>query len=207
MEKTKWVLMPKMLTPSVDPGQSIEAELFLTGTGKVFANKLYINYPTAIINKKNAGEIISSIAVAKLKDTGKIFTPVSGRKYLQTHSCNPIGVTISLNEGYFLDIPNQLQTNDKLPRKMSESKWDDYPPLLLKLNTDKKAPSGDYNIGLAFTYTTEDEVDINKETMNIHITSWTDRHGRTSIIIGIAVGYSLRCCWNSNSITEVVYRV
>ena len=124
MPQAKYVLMPKLLTPNVDPGKSIELEIFITGAGPVKENKLFLSYPSVIINKENPGEIILSISAAVDDFTNKIIEPVSGRKVLQTHRCDYAGTTVTLPQGYFLPIPHAKPPSWSLDLVMAESKWD-----------------------------------------------------------------------------------
>jgi hypothetical protein len=193
MSKAKYVLMPKLLTPEVNPGKAIELEIFITGGGPVDEGKLYLTYPSTIINKEKPGEGITSIKVAKDTRTGRIIQPVSGEPHLQSFPCEAIGAIILLNEGNFLDIPNQ-PTTGLLKRKMGEYEWDKHAPVFVKLNIDEQAHSGDYEIRLALSYASSGDVEIAKEAVNVHITNWPERHpwviiaGVIASILSVIVG-------------------
>jgi hypothetical protein len=68
---------------------------------------------------------------------------------------------------------------------MSETKPADKAPSTLKLNSSRKAPSGNFDIRLVLTYATKEEVDSSYEIVKVHITSWQDRHGKSVTIITI----------------------
>ncbi len=181
----KYVLMPKLLTPDVDPGTTIELEIFITGAGPVETNKLFLNYPSAIVNKEDAGEVIASISTALETGTNRIITPVAGNHYLTKFRCDAIGIVITITQGFFLENPHDNPTKSgELRRIMAECKFDNHAPLLLKLNTSKQAPSGDHEIGLALSYSSSGEIEITKETVKVHIRNWVERHPRI-IVAGI----------------------
>jgi hypothetical protein len=182
MPKAKYLLMPNLLTPEVNPGKAIEFEIFITGGGPVEENKLYLTWPSAIINKEDAGEVTTCIKTELDTSTG-CMRPISGENCLQTFPCTALlGKTLRLSTGFFLEKPGE-QTG-LLSRRMAELKWDDHPPALVKLNTDKEAPSGDYDIGLALSYSSGDDIEITKETVKVHIRNWVERHPR---IVGVSV--------------------
>lgn len=145
-------IIPRLRTPAVDPGKQIEIEVYLVGYGTPKRNKLYVGYSSPyVISEENSGELVSSIQVAKDKMTGEVKQPVSGKDYLDHYECDKIGVTTILNEGYFLPVPEN-SSQGGFPRVMSELSWDGYPPILVRLNTAKKARAGDHDIYLSLTY-------------------------------------------------------
>jgi len=183
----KFTLIPKIT--EVDPGDQIEIEMFLSGYGKITRNKLRIFYSPDLVDKENPGVIVSSIASARDK-TGRFLQPVSGEKYLTSHDLTRDGVYIIMEEGNFADHP-QIKNIPILgyPPIMSEYKWGSHPPLLLKLNTSEKTPSGDYEIFVIFTYSDGTDVCAEKTSISIHVRSSIERHqwkmAITAIIIAV----------------------
>jgi hypothetical protein len=188
MAKAKYVLMPKLLTPEVDPGKTIELEIYLTGGGVPEQNKLYITYPSAIIDKENPGEFTSSIRTILQKSTKTVIRLISGEKCLAKQPCDPYGATFRLGPGFFLPIPNENLPWFEMNSIMAERKWDDHAPLLVTLNTDKEAQSGDQDIRLALSYVSGGDVEIAKDIVKVHITNWLERHGRSALIVTVFLG-------------------
>ncbi len=102
MPQAKYVLVPKLLTPTIDPGETISVEVFLSGSGDVQENKFVFSYPTSIVDLAEPGEVVTSIASVTDTKTGKLIQPVSGRDFLRNFKCGPIGVTIGLKSRIFL---------------------------------------------------------------------------------------------------------
>jgi hypothetical protein len=184
--KARYSIVPKLLTPSVNPGGTVEVELFFSGVGNIEQNKLFISYPSVMISKQNAWQVISCIAVAK-DPAGKITGPKSGDSVLETVECSEIGLYVVLNEGNFLPNPRLTVSPPGLPMIMSEQSWDNHAPMLLKLNSDEKAPSGDFDIRLVFTYSSNGDIGTSYEIVQVHITSWLDRHGKSATVVAIVV--------------------
>lgn len=176
-------LIPKITI--VDPGDQIEIEIFLSGYGKIARNKLRIFYSPDLIDEKNPGVIESCIASARDK-TGKFLQPVSGEKYLTSYDLKGDGVYIILEEGNFADYPQikGIPSFGYTPI-MSEYKWGSHPPLLLTINTSEKAPSGDYEVFVIFTYSDGTDVSTEKTSIPIHVRSSIERHQWKIAITGI----------------------
>jgi len=177
-------IIPRLRTPAVDPGEQIEIEVYLVGYGTPEQNKLHVAYSSPyVISEENSGELVSSIKVSKDETTGEV-QPVSGKGYLDHYKCDKIGVTVVLNEGYFLLVP-ESSSQGGFPRVMSELSWDGYPPILVRLNTAKKARAGDHDIYLSLTYGDEQQVLQDQKRVTFHINSWWDRWKVPVTIIGI----------------------
>lgn len=185
--KARYEIIPKLLTSEVNPGKSIEVEAYITGAGSIHANKLTIAFPSAITDDKNPGEVSTSVKAAIHKSTGETL-PLAGKAHTQTAKCDKFGITIGLAQGYFLDNPHLKNASEStLPVKVGEGRFDDLAPIKLTLNTRKHAPPGNYEIRFVLTYSIEDEIETSKELVNVHVTSWTERHGKITAIIGIGL--------------------
>lgn len=181
----------------VNPGDRIEIEIFLSGYGKIARNKLRLCYSPDLVDKEDSGVIESCISSARDKNTGKYLHPVSGKKYIVSHNLTQDGAYIVMEEGNFDDYP---QTNGAragrsrrrasifgYPSIMSEYKWDSHPPILLKLNTSEKTPSGDYEISVILTYSDGKFVHTEKAFIPIHVKTLIERHQWKIAVIGLAI--------------------
>lgn len=203
-----FILTPRIRKPSINPGEFIEIDVFITGFGNVPKNiKLNISNPesilkidekdyvgfaqTCIIVGKDSNNKITSVATGntKLKDskTGKMLPVI--QKFPQ-----PItGSTFSLNEGFFLSFQTlsqlagkKIDVRDK--RIVGESSWDGHSPIYIKLNTSTDAPSGDHSIKLTLFYQDGNVVQIDHRNVTVHIKNWTEQHQKslqwTAVIVG-----------------------
>jgi hypothetical protein len=185
-------------TPRINPGGKVEIEIFLSGYGMPENNKLYIQWSSPyIINRKDVGILTSCIAFIEDRTTGKT-QPAAGNKFADSPDNPPLrllptGATIILNRGYFSDDPvfskDKGASKSKLVPIMAESSWDDLPPLYLKLNTAKDAPSGDYDISFIFTYGDSQNLLQDYKLVQFHITSWWERNQGWVVPIGVVIAF------------------
>ena len=186
-----FVLVPKLRTPRINPGNSIEIEVFITGSGLIKQNKLYISWSLPyLINASDPGVLECCIKIAKDSTTGKM-SPLSGSKYLEAFKLSPIGATVVLNEGNFMDIPKQSGPPNALPRIMCENMWDGLSPLLLKVNTSPKARPGDYEITLVLMYFDGTNIQADQKNVVVHVKDWIERNPIAIPIIGIIISVIL----------------
>jgi len=208
----KYYLSSWIRNPSINPGESIEIEVFITGVGNIPTDiKLnisntasilkvdkegYVGYAqTCIIIGKDRNNNIVSIATGnnKLEDssTGEIISAV--QKFPQTKT----GSTFSLNEGFFLNS----QFISKLQKKkidigdnriLGESSWDGHPPIFIKLNTSTDAPPGNHNVKLTLFYSDGNIIKDDQKDVVIHIKNWIEQYEKylkwfaiTIAIVGI----------------------
>lgn len=183
--KSFYTLIPRLIKPAIKAGEIIEIEIYISGYGKIEKNKFTIYYSSNLVNKFDAGIIEYNIKVAKDKTTGKTIQPVSGKEYFDTHKLDDIGATITINEGYFLDIPNQSISDHGFPQIMSEKTFDNTPPFRIKINTSTKGIYGDYDIDFALTYSDGEEIMIDRKTLTIHVTRWLERNEKKVTILGM----------------------
>jgi hypothetical protein len=149
------------MTPSIDPGDKIEIEIFISGYGDVEKNKLFISFSSsALIDEKNPGNIKTCIKTLINTKTNEI-SPLAGEDQVQSRPCDKVGVIIGLSKGYFLDKPASPSPPDTMFAPiMVESKWSGLSPIFLTLNTSKKTPPGNYDVNLVLTYSKEEEIRI-----------------------------------------------
>jgi len=184
--KASYVLIPKLITPIIDAGEVIEVEIYLSGYGQVAANKLRITISSKqLVNPEVPGTIESSIGIETDKATGKHY-PITGKSYMQSgkgsHRLDEIGVTIGVIEAYFHDTSGE-HTPGLLNQIFAERMYDDVAPFVLKINTKKKVPKGDYTIDMAFTYSDGQEMATDQKAVTVHVTDFVEKH---SMLISLA---------------------
>lgn len=198
-----FALSPRIRTPSINPGEIIEIDIYITGVGDVPADiKLNTSYPASILKIDENGYVgliqtcvivgkdrknkISSIATGNSELTDSI----TGKKVLaiQKFPQTQTGSTLTLNEGFFLSS----QTIAKLQRKkidvrdkriVGESSWDGHPPIYLKLNTSTDAPLGDHSVTLTLFYHDGNGVQRDQKEVVVHIKNGREQHQEASIIV------------------------
>lgn len=192
-------------TPIVNPGRTLEIEVFLSGFGVPPKNKLYIQWSSPyIIDQKNSGSYASNIVTATHKVTGKMEVG-TGKTYVQTQNADKYGVTIYFSQGYFFVNPRLTgEYSSSFKQGVSEVEWDDEPPLLLKLNISPDAPSGDYDISSAFTYGDDQHILQDFKTVPFHITNrWERNQGWIEFVVAAIALVSLVIAAVSLIITAV----
>jgi hypothetical protein len=162
--------------PIVKPGESFEIECYLTGYGEPTSNKLQVYVSKeGFLNDKAPGYIEVSG-----KTEGKSFK--FGDEYKQRHEFKGVGVQIGLATVCFKsrdEFEGKLGQTPKwiIPMILSEARVKLTPLILLHLNTNEKARSGDYLVHVIFTYSQgENDFFITEKEARIHITSLIERH-------------------------------
>jgi hypothetical protein len=149
--KASYVLIPKLLTPIIDPGEQIEVEIYLTGSGQVEANKLLIILSSKhLVNTEVPGTIEFSMGLEIDKATREHHI-ITGKSLMQSgegsYRLDRTGVTIGVSEAYFHDISKE-HTPGYLNQIFGEGTFAGVAPFVLKINTRKKVPKGDYTIDM-----------------------------------------------------------
>lgn len=75
MSSCKYAMLPVVKTPEVDKGDTVEIDVYFTGTGIPNRNKLYLSYNPKLIDEYDPGEVRTWIGARS--DNG-VLTPISG---------------------------------------------------------------------------------------------------------------------------------
>jgi len=131
--------------------------------------------------------VITGDVTFKNKRNGKI------EKAFEQVKLDPTGMTITLNEGYFISyrelnelIGKEVDINDK--RCVAEVKYDNHPPILISMNTDSNASPGDYIITLSLFYKNKNTVKMDQKHVPVHINTYIEQHQKKLQAIGILIG-------------------
>lgn len=204
-------IIPRVRTPSINAGEPIEIEIFLTGYGgNVKDNKFQFSYSSpkllATDDKGKVGFIEFCIKVQEDKN-GKIVGLISGNvevkdpktnkieKALHRHLCDPVGTTVTLNAGYFMSVKEAKRLSGKEvdetdSRILGEITHDEHPPALLKVNTLPDATSGDHDIILTLFYSDGSTLKMDQKIVTIHVKNWIEKHQKILQWIAIGLGLS-----------------
>lgn len=184
--KFVYTIIPNVRKSSINPGDTIEIEVYFSGYGKIEKNKFFVSHshPNLIL-KENPGELEYCIKAAIDPKTNEIVQPVAGKKYLESWKLDAVGTYVVLNKGYFEVKPNKESIEEGFPQIMPEGSYDKLPPVLIKLNTAKDGHQGDYNITLGLTYGDDQDVCQDRRDVKIHVNSRVERHKTPIGIIGV----------------------
>lgn len=189
MVKCAYVISPRVRDPIIKRGESCEIEIYITGYGEPKDNKLQIFYSSPnFVNPQNPGYAIVSGKSEKAPN-GKFLFKL-GASHTQRHDLNKIGAQISFSSAVFKTRAEYehkpLPEPGHIPMILTEAMVDDIPPVMLHINTKKDVEPGDYTIHFAFPYSADGtNYEINEKEVNIHVTSWAERHITSTTIIGI----------------------
>lgn len=200
----KYTLNPVLENPAIEPGESINIELYLSGWGRVSQNKLVIqSLATDLIDSTNPGAFRRSIGYAPDPESWTL-ERMSPTEYMEsegtegvptleqrTEELDPRVMIINFLPSFFMthhdwiapegEYPPQPQTDHPeitsqftLPALTTEMTPEESPPMELIINTQDDCPPGDYVIRLIFTYTNKNG-DIYQEKEEIRIHVKTPR--------------------------------
>ncbi len=177
-------------------GDDIDLGLFLSGVGIPDASKCFIHWESAeLVNQEDAGyhTYCIQLATKHINDRDMIF-PVSGAKFTEQMACRPKGVLLGLTTAFFLIRPPVRGVHTKegaLHATMAEFTWDDCPPILVHLNSSRKAKAGDYTIDAVLTYVHREVVRQSSDRVVIHVTSRWERNQWWVVIAGSLIAFAL----------------
>jgi hypothetical protein len=178
-------LIVRNRTPMVNPGQTVQVEVFLSGYGIPAYNKLNIDWSSPyVINNADPGTL--TVSIAAQTNASDQLQLLAGNKYLMVENLSTAGEVAFLDPGFFMPLANE---NSGLPYEITptaaENEWDNNPPILLKLNTSKQAEAGDYNISFIFTYDNGQNIVQNQAIASFHVTNWWERNEAWVTIVGV----------------------
>lgn len=170
-------------TPEIDPGDTIRFDLYWSGSGIPDKNRLYLNYNPALISDSDPGEIRMYVRMATNEKTGENH-PVSGEEHKQLQKIDVPGTHIGLTETVFYPDSSEDPPEWFVPSRISERGHDHHAPVEVRINTEG-TPPGDYTIPIILNYVTEGTLKQDRRNVDIHVTSWPERHRRALEIMGI----------------------
>lgn len=178
--------------PSIDPGQSVNVNIYITGMGRIEKNKISVYVPPRLLNEKNPGIIGGTIGckttqekevkdirgippnlIHCLNDTCPVFSD-----YHQpfTSSGGFFNARLILRNCNFMAEPT-IGENDAAPVIMAETEHgrgnetERKPPIYMVLNTAKNASPGDHKIEIVLTYSDGSGWYQDTKEILIHITN------------------------------------
>jgi hypothetical protein len=103
--KASYVLIPKLITPTIDSGEQIEVEIYLSGSGQIAANKLQITISSKhLVNPEVPGTIEFGLGIETDEATGESHV-ITGNLVMRSgegrYNLDQTGATIGVSEAYF----------------------------------------------------------------------------------------------------------
>jgi len=153
-------LVIRNVTPQIKPGDTLEIIVLFSGFGIPLQNKLYIAWSSnSVIEQSNPG-------------------------YYTVGNGQPVGIDPN---GLMVDFDNNLFSittggsgkyppDYGFPLVVGETSLNNQYPIVLTINTSKKAPPGDYDITFVFTYSDNQNIYQDFKTTPFHISSTWERN-------------------------------
>jgi hypothetical protein len=142
------------------------------------------------VNSKDPGTIEACIATEINKETGKsrIVAGKSVVEYSGSHRLDVTGTTTEVVDAYFQKIPaeNGQSTPMTLKPIYGERNYDGLAPFVLRINTRKKIPKGDYTIDITFTYSDGQELATDYKAVKVHVTDFAEKHSFVIFLMTLA---------------------
>lgn len=98
------------------------------------------------------------------------------------------GTATEVVDAYFQEVTamNGQPIIDTLKPIYGERNYDGLAPFVLRINTRKKVPKGDYTIDLTFTYSDGQEIAIDYKAVKVHVTDTAEKHSFLIFLMTIA---------------------
>ena len=162
-------LMIRNITPKIKAGDTIQIELFISGYGIPQKNKLIISWSSSyVIDKINAG----------------FYTTFNS----EPRQIDPAGIIYDFPQSNFAISTLGYEPADYgLPFVITERAFNGIPPLWLRINTVKTAPSGDYDISFIFTYGDDQNMSQDYKTTQFHVMSNWEKNEQWLTILAVVI--------------------
>lgn len=161
----QYTLVPINRTPSVDPGDSIVIDLYLSGVGMIQNHKLHLTNSHIKLQEDRPGSVTTPFVETDSGDLLVGQTAMEHEKPTQ-FPLNRTGHTMGLPVTFFFETPDY---NSTYPRIFSEVDVDSYPPIRIEMNTSAEIAPGDYNLTFVYTYGTEVFSKQDRRSVSIHV--------------------------------------
>lgn len=175
---TSYSIIARNRTPTINPGEILEIELFLSGYGIPEKNKLHVQWSSPyVVNAKDPGYIEEWITAEPNGSKGRI--NIRGSSEPRRIPLNETGATIRLQRYLFAEV--QTVPEYGFANVAAEGKWEvegipeAVPPFLFLINSDKKAQPGDYEVSFTFTYGKYQDLLQDHRLVQFHVTSRLER--------------------------------
>jgi hypothetical protein len=177
-----WAIAARVRTRTLDPGERVEVEVFLSGVGRPESTKLCGVIPESIFDPEAGGDFSSNIAAVGTFGT-------DGVSRLEAAAYNPDGrplsggvFSITFSKGFTLPVtPAERSPSDYIVA--GEQGAGGSAPALLRWTLPKWAPPGDHAVPLVLTYVTRGQAQTSAYEVLLHIRPWWERPLYQALIV------------------------
>lgn len=209
-------LIPRIRDPKINPGETVEIDIFLTGYGPIPKfNKLYVSNSSPQLFQPDENNKIGYIQTCILSyqdDKGILTGVITGNAVnknprtgldepaIQKHEVDPTGTTMRLGPSFFDNMNLYFETlgqkpPDTMVNIMGEGTYDGFPPIYTSLNTSRKAPPGDHSVTFSLFYEAEDNViQMDQKNVEVHVKNWIEINQKKIQKLAVGIGiFALLC--------------
>jgi hypothetical protein len=179
-----WEIAARVKSRTLDPGDEVEVEIYLSGHGLPELTKLSGFIPESIFDRSAKSEVATNVTLVGFG--GGPDEPVLEVPAWSPHSeALTFGVfTIGLSRGYALPVVIPGPTRNVAA---GEQVVNGTAPVVLRWTLPASAPPGDHAVPLILTYVTKDSVQTRAYELAIHIRPWWERPGYQILIVASTV--------------------
>lgn len=170
-------LVPIQETSTIDPGDPIKISLYITGTGTITQNQLFVGHEHPDLVGANKGRLETCLVVDDGVVTGDNAED-HGAPIVKDLS--EAGGHVSLQTELFEQMaPGEFDSNTDVPHfsvPYTGTRHNGIPPLRYVLETDEDATPGEYDLPIVFLYELDgDEQFRERETVSVHVNTTRER--------------------------------
>ncbi|TKX86140.1 hypothetical protein EXE43_09930 [Halorubrum sp. SS5] len=184
--KASYELISVAQSSHINPGDTAQIEVYITGYGDIERNKLHIIHSVPdFLSDSDPGKIY--LPIAGLYDDSDEMSGVASGPFVGKKELGDTGTMIHLHPSYFVE-PARRRKSDELPDVLAEGSHEGLAPVQVQINSSKTTPPGDYDFTFTLSYEDDKgEVRQTQQTTSIHVNSWVERNRKTLRVIGLIV--------------------
>jgi len=205
-------IVPIIKNSPVNPGETLNVEIYFSGTGIPKDAKLHVQHPYPEI-VSSPDDVIVSQSI-KINNEGEIVTGNRAKYRVANENISINGFTSGVSPAFFNPIDNN---SGKIEQIYAEKKHDGLAPIDFSLKTYSDAQPGDYDIIFTLTYSDGSEIRQESESIHFHINNFYEQHklalslfsfSTIFYLINEALGFvQLSCLLSSDAATVLVLSV
>ena len=192
----RFEILARTAQRTIDPGDPLSIEIYLTGAGGWDAAKLSYVFPKGFLEKDPAdqagrravGQGRMTISIEQITlPTGGSAVVVSAKDSFRS-PIDEAGGVLMFNRGYFSAI-RQGEFPDMLPQIAGEFNVGGHAPIMIDTRVAAATPPGSYSIRFVLTYTKDEKAYTSSYDLPLHIRSFWERR-RWQVALATAVFFT-----------------
>ena len=170
---------------AVDPGGTLEIEIFITGYGDIRNPKLAFYFSPSLIDHTKS---ICYFDIGKKKD-GSFFWGPSKHSVDETGTIINFTGGVSPDDGNWLEPTNFFDLDDSDSSPLStESKLGGAAPVRLSLVMNNRARAGSHNIPFVLSYFDGERWQTSSHTVTVQVRNSLQRYAAVPWVLGVVAG-------------------